>query len=77
MGDALYPDLGNPGFDVDHYDLVLAPDAGTGVLTATATITATRVDTAVRLPPRPGRHDRRQRRGRRDDGPLGAAPATS
>jgi aminopeptidase N len=26
---------------VDHYDLVLAPDAGTGVLTATATITAT------------------------------------
>ena len=72
VGDALYPDLGNGGYDVDHYDLVLAPDAGTGVLTATATITATAVDTADGLPPRPGRHDRRRRERRRDDGPLGA-----
>ena len=25
VGDALYPDLGNPGFDVEHYDLALIP----------------------------------------------------
>jgi len=41
VGDALYPDLGNPGFDVEHYDLALIPDAATGVLTGSATITAT------------------------------------
>src|SRR4051794_18866119 len=40
VGDALYPTLGNAGFDVDHYDLALAPDATSGVLTATATIDA-------------------------------------
>jgi aminopeptidase N len=41
VGDALYPDLGNAGYEVDHYDLALAPDAATGVLTGTATIDAT------------------------------------
>jgi aminopeptidase N len=40
VGDPLYPTLGNAGFDVDHYDLALAPDATSGVLTATATIDA-------------------------------------
>jgi aminopeptidase N len=41
VGDALYPDLGNGGYDVAHYDLALSPDATTGVLMATATIDAT------------------------------------
>jgi len=41
VGDALYPDLGNAGYDVGHYDLVLVPDESSGVLTGTATIDAT------------------------------------
>src|SRR5215470_9050646 len=40
VGDALYPDLGNGGYDVGHYDLVLATDPN-GALAATATIDAT------------------------------------
>src|SRR5262245_47466200 len=41
VGDTLYPDLGNTGYDVDHYDLTLAPDGATGVLTGAAVIDAT------------------------------------
>ena len=40
VGDALYPDLGNGGYDVGHYDLALATDPN-GAITATATIDAT------------------------------------
>ena len=40
VGDALYPDLGNGGYDVGHYDLDLVTDAS-GALTATTTIDAT------------------------------------
>ena len=41
VGDALYPELGNGGYDVSHYDLALSPDAASGELTGTATIDAT------------------------------------
>ncbi len=40
IGDPYYPLLGNGGYDVEHYDLVLAVDMDTGVLRGTATITA-------------------------------------
>lgn len=38
LGDVLFPDLGNAGIDVTHYDLALAWEPLTGVLTATATL---------------------------------------
>ena len=39
-GDALFPDLGNRGYDVTHYDLALTPDLDSGTLQAVATIDA-------------------------------------
>ena len=41
VGDVLYPDLGNPGLDVQHYDIDLRFDHSTGEIDATATLTIT------------------------------------
>ena len=38
IGDVLYPDLGNPGIDVDHYDITLHFDHATGEIKATAAL---------------------------------------
>jgi aminopeptidase N len=43
VGDALYPTLGNGGYDVGHYDLQLSTDPATGALSGVATIDATAV----------------------------------
>ncbi len=40
LGDSYYPQLGNSGYDVQHYDLALTADVATNTLTGTATITA-------------------------------------
>ncbi len=40
LGDAYFPGLGNGGYDVKHYDLVLDVDMETGAIEATATIDA-------------------------------------
>jgi aminopeptidase N len=40
VGDALFPNLGNGGYDVQSYDVSLSPDPASGVLTATVKITA-------------------------------------
>ena len=40
LGDSLYPDLGNGGYDVAHYTLELTFDPATDVLTGIATIDA-------------------------------------
>jgi aminopeptidase N len=39
-GDPYFPDMGNGGYDVSHYDLRLAFDPATGAIDATTTITA-------------------------------------
>lgn len=39
-GDPYFPDMGNGGYDVSHYDLALKFDPSTGAIRATATITA-------------------------------------
>ncbi len=39
VGDVLYPDLGNPGLDVQHYDIDLHFDHSTAEIDATATLT--------------------------------------
>jgi len=41
VGDELFPDLGNPGIDVDHYDIDVAYDHDTNEIEATATLTIT------------------------------------
>ncbi len=41
LGDALFPQLGNSGYDVQHYDLDLSVDVPGNTITATATISAT------------------------------------
>lgn len=41
IGDSLFPDLGNGGYEVDHYDLDLAIDPVAGTLRGTATLDAT------------------------------------
>jgi aminopeptidase N len=41
VGDPYFPDLGNGGYDVEHYDLVLRWDAEQGTIAGTTTITAT------------------------------------
>jgi aminopeptidase N len=38
VGDALFPDLGNPGIDVDHYDVALAYDPAARHLEGTVTL---------------------------------------
>jgi tetratricopeptide (TPR) repeat protein len=40
IGDHYYPELGNEGYDVDHYDLELGVDMETGRLTGTMTMAA-------------------------------------
>ncbi|WP_233224070.1 M1 family metallopeptidase [Amycolatopsis sp. CA-128772] len=40
-GDPYFPDMGNGGYDVGHYDIRLAFDPGTGAIDATTTILAT------------------------------------
>jgi aminopeptidase N len=40
VGDPYFPDLGNGGYDVAHYDLALTVDPATGGLSGTATIEA-------------------------------------
>lgn len=40
MGDKLFPDAGNGGYDVQHYDLDLTVDVANNIITGTATITA-------------------------------------
>jgi aminopeptidase N len=40
IGDAFYPALGNPGYDVDHYTIELAFDPDTDVLSGLTTISA-------------------------------------
>jgi len=39
IGDPLFPDLGNPGIDVEHYDLTLAYNPANDVLHATVALT--------------------------------------
>lgn len=41
IGDDLFPELGNGGYDVLHYELALVVDLASGALDATAVITAT------------------------------------
>jgi aminopeptidase N len=40
VGDPYFPELGNGGYDVEHYDLVLAYDPASGRIDGTTTITA-------------------------------------
>ncbi|SED44134.1 Peptidase family M1 [Amycolatopsis tolypomycina] len=40
-GDPYFPDMGNGGYDVSHYDIRLAFDPGTGAIDATTTVLAT------------------------------------
>ena len=50
VGDAYYPNLGNTGYDVSHYDLALSVEvAGVDQLTATATIDLTATNDLGRL----------------------------
>lgn len=44
VGDALFPDLGNPGIDVTHYDIELSYQPDTTEINATATLTITATD---------------------------------
>lgn len=41
LGDPYFPELGNGGYDVDHYDIDIAVDTDTAEIEATTTITAT------------------------------------
>lgn len=41
LGDSLYPEFGNGGYDVQHYTLEMAVDPETGYITATTTFEAT------------------------------------
>ncbi|MEZ4619892.1 MAG: M1 family metallopeptidase [Caldilineaceae bacterium] len=40
LGDELFPNAGNGGYDVQHYDLDLMTDVASNIITGTATITA-------------------------------------
>ena len=40
VGDPYFPDLGNGGYDVDHYDLVLRWDPDRGAIAGTTTVRA-------------------------------------
>ena len=41
VGDVLFPDLGNPGLDVDHYDIDVAYDHDTGEIDGTVELSIT------------------------------------
>lgn len=43
VGDPVFPELGNPGYDVQHYDLDLTYDPDSDTLTGLAVITATAI----------------------------------
>jgi aminopeptidase N len=49
IGDPYYPELGNGGYDVDHYDLDIAFDPSTRAIQATATIEATATEALDRF----------------------------
>ena len=44
VGDALFPNAGNPGIDVEHYDVVLSYDPGSDDVTGTVEIDLTTTD---------------------------------
>jgi len=48
-GDSLYPELGNSGYDVEHYDVGLRYDPDDGAVVASATISATATETLTAL----------------------------
>jgi aminopeptidase N len=45
VGDPYFPELGNGGYDVDHYDIVISVDPETARLEATTTVSATATET--------------------------------
>lgn len=45
LGDKLFPNAGNGGYDVQHYDLDLTVDVGANTITSTATLTAVATST--------------------------------
>ena len=47
LGDPYFPDLGNGGYDVSHYDIEITVDPESAELDATTTITATAEETLV------------------------------
>jgi aminopeptidase N len=47
LGDPYFPDLGNPGIDVDHYVIELAVDPASNLIAGTATLEATATTTAA------------------------------
>jgi aminopeptidase N len=49
IGDPYFPEAGNGGYDVDHYDLRIRFDPGTGRLDGTAVLTATATENLSRL----------------------------
>jgi hypothetical protein len=49
LNDPIYPNLGNGGYDVTHYDIVLAVDVASNTSTATTTIQAQALQTLVRF----------------------------
>jgi aminopeptidase N len=49
IGDSYYPDLGNPGYDAEHYTLALAVDPVRGSLSGTAVIQARATRTLSRF----------------------------
>jgi aminopeptidase N len=49
IGDSYYPDLGNPGYDAEHYTLDLAVDPVRGSLSGTAAISARATSTLPRF----------------------------
>jgi len=48
-GDSFYPELGNGGYDVEHYDVILRYDPDDGAVVASATISATATETLTAL----------------------------
>ena len=65
IGDPYYPEYGNGGYDVGHYDIAVQYDRATDTLTGTTTLTATRHTGPEHVRPRFRPHrliGRRQRR---------------
>jgi len=48
-GDSFYPELGNGGYDVEHYEIDLRYDPDDGAVVASATISATATETLTAL----------------------------
>ncbi|MBX3012272.1 MAG: M1 family metallopeptidase [Caldilineaceae bacterium] len=49
VGDALYPQLGNGGYDVQHYTIALTVDVESNIITGTTTLTALATQTLSRF----------------------------